>query len=122
MYVIQYDRIFNTDKFGIIKKDEKEIVFYTPGMSGKVPRSSEGNSIYFFREENVKEAYGLLIDALCEGCCNAIRLEERFRYDADIADQPELLVEKYYKNGGGKSCGCKMRPETAIIDKTSPLK
>lgn len=98
MYIIQYDRVFNTDCFGALKMDEREIIFYTQGMSGKVPRSSEDNSIYFFREDNVKAAFGIIIDALCDGQCRAIRLEERFSDKADGAHQQELLVEKFSKN------------------------
>ena len=99
MYIIQYDRVFNTDCFGALKMDEREIIFYNPGESGNKPRSSEDNSIYFFREDNVKAAFGILIDALCDGQCRAIRFEERFGDKADGAHQPELLVERYSGNG-----------------------
>ena len=96
MYIIQYDRVFNTDCFGALKMDEREIIFYTPGMSGKVPKSSEDNSIYFFREGNVKAAFGTLIDALCDGQCRAIRLEEKFGLQGvEKTKEPGLLVVKF---------------------------
>ena len=99
MYIIQNDHVFNMDRFGAIKFEERNITFYTPDScgsdNGKAPEFSEDNSIFFFREDNAQRAHKEIVDSLCKGNCIAIRLEERFGDKADGAHQPELLVERY---------------------------
>lgn len=113
MYIIHNDHVFNTDRFGAIKFEERNITFYTPDScgsdNGKAPEFSEDNSIFFFREDNAQRAHKEIVDSLCKGNCIAVRLEEKFGLPGvEKTKEPGLLVEKFYtkskRSSGRETC------------------